>query len=161
MATDVGLGADAQFRDVELACTAANSFRLRLRLLNESDTVQAFKVKTSAPKRWSVRPNGGVVDPGKRIEVSFKLVTHTGEAAALSASELDSHLILSAPVDAADAESRASTEERGRGGRARPGADLTACSVQTCWLSCRHAQHASTRPDWRPGCVGHGCSRAV
>ncbi|KAJ1488122.1 PapD-like protein [Baffinella frigidus] len=42
-----------------------------LRLKNNNDTAVAFKVKTTAPKRYCVRPNCSVVQPGESVEVTI------------------------------------------------------------------------------------------
>eukprot|EP00162_Nutomonas_longa_P009871 comp19543_c0_seq1/m.37238 comp19543_c0_seq1/g.37238 ORF comp19543_c0_seq1/g.37238 comp19543_c0_seq1/m.37238 type:complete len:306 (+) comp19543_c0_seq1:17-934(+) len=51
--------------DKVIACT--------LRLFNPSENVIAFKVKTTAPKRYCVRPNSGIVNPNERVEVQILL----------------------------------------------------------------------------------------
>ena len=43
-----------------------------LKLTNPSDKTVCFKVKTTAPKRYCVRPNSGVLDPKKSVTVSGK-----------------------------------------------------------------------------------------
>ncbi|KAJ1638407.1 PapD-like protein [Pavlovales sp. CCMP2436] len=40
-----------------------------LRLYNSGAEHTAFKVKTTAPKKYCVRPNAGVIPPGKHVEV--------------------------------------------------------------------------------------------
>lgn len=45
----------------------------QLRLKNPSDRTVCFKVKTTAPRRYCVRPNSGVLDPGASIAVSVML----------------------------------------------------------------------------------------
>jgi len=40
-----------------------------LRLYNSGTEHSAFKVKTTAPKKYCVRPNAGVIPPGKHVEV--------------------------------------------------------------------------------------------
>lgn len=32
-----------------------------------------FKIKTTAPKKYCVRPNSGVLEPGSTIEIASKL----------------------------------------------------------------------------------------
>jgi len=44
-----------------------------LRLSNPHNDPIAFKVKTTAPKQYCVRPNSGKVDPGEFVEVSVVL----------------------------------------------------------------------------------------
>jgi len=36
----------------------------------------AFKVKTTAPKQYCVRPNSGRVEPGQELEVQGELIWH-------------------------------------------------------------------------------------
>uniref|UniRef100_A0A914XWU5 Major sperm protein n=1 Tax=Panagrolaimus superbus TaxID=310955 RepID=A0A914XWU5_9BILA len=45
----------------------------KLRLDNPSDTIVYFKVKTTAPKHYCVRPNSGVIKPGSSAEISVLL----------------------------------------------------------------------------------------
>ncbi|XP_053185929.1 VAMP (vesicle-associated membrane protein)-associated protein A, like [Scomber japonicus] len=44
-----------------------------LRLKNPSDRKVCFKVKTTAPRRYCVRPNSGVIDPGATVGISVML----------------------------------------------------------------------------------------
>jgi len=44
-----------------------------LKLSNPTDRKICFKVKTTAPKRYCVRPNSGVVDPKAAVEVAVML----------------------------------------------------------------------------------------
>ncbi|XP_041059603.1 vesicle-associated membrane protein-associated protein B/C isoform X2 [Carcharodon carcharias] len=44
-----------------------------LKLSNPSDKNVCFKVKTTAPRRYCVRPNSGVIDAGTSINVSVML----------------------------------------------------------------------------------------
>lgn len=44
-----------------------------LRLTNPSDRNVCFKVKTTAPRRYCVRPNSGVIDSGTSVNVSVML----------------------------------------------------------------------------------------
>lgn len=44
-----------------------------LKLRNPSDRKVCFKVKTTAPRRYCVRPNSGVIDPGATVTVSVML----------------------------------------------------------------------------------------
>lgn len=41
-----------------------------LKLRNPSDKRVCFKVKTTAPRRYCVRPNSGIVDPGATVTIS-------------------------------------------------------------------------------------------
>ncbi|XP_062376713.1 vesicle-associated membrane protein-associated protein A isoform X2 [Sardina pilchardus] len=42
-------------------------------LRNPSDRKVCFKVKTTAPRRYCVRPNSGIIDPGAAVTVSVML----------------------------------------------------------------------------------------
>ncbi|XP_013855528.1 vesicle-associated membrane protein-associated protein B/C isoform X2 [Austrofundulus limnaeus] len=44
-----------------------------LKLTNPTDRNVCFKVKTTAPRRYCVRPNSGIIDPGTSINVSVML----------------------------------------------------------------------------------------
>lgn len=44
-----------------------------LKLTNPSDQKVCFKVKTTAPKRYCVRPNSGIIDPNQSVNVSVML----------------------------------------------------------------------------------------
>lgn len=44
-----------------------------LELKNPSDQRVCFKVKTTAPKRYCVRPNSGIVDPGSKLKIAIML----------------------------------------------------------------------------------------
>ncbi|XP_068557669.1 VAMP (vesicle-associated membrane protein)-associated protein A, like [Cebidichthys violaceus] len=44
-----------------------------LKLRNPSDRKVCFKVKTTAPRRYCVRPNSGVIDPGATVIISVML----------------------------------------------------------------------------------------
>lgn len=41
-----------------------------MKLTNPSNKKVCFKVKTTAPKRYCVRPNSGILDPGTSAAVS-------------------------------------------------------------------------------------------
>ena len=43
-----------------------------LKLTNPSEKKVCFKVKTTAPKRYCVRPNSGILDPKNSVTVSGK-----------------------------------------------------------------------------------------
>jgi hypothetical protein len=45
----------------------------KLRLDNPSDRIVYFKVKTTAPKHYCVRPNSGIIKPGSSAEISVLL----------------------------------------------------------------------------------------
>jgi len=44
-----------------------------LKIRNPNPTPVAFKVKTTAPKQYCVRPNSGRIEPGKEVEVTVLL----------------------------------------------------------------------------------------
>ena len=44
-----------------------------LKLRNPSDRKVCFKVKTTVPRRYCVRPNSGIIDPGSSVIVSGKI----------------------------------------------------------------------------------------
>ena len=41
-----------------------------LKLSNPTDRRVCFKVKTTAPKRYCVRPNSGIIEPGAAVSVA-------------------------------------------------------------------------------------------
>ncbi|KAF3857982.1 hypothetical protein F7725_011183 [Dissostichus mawsoni] len=55
---------DLKFKDVVTT---------NLKLKNPSDRKVCFKVKTTAPRRYCVRPNSGVIDPGATVIISVML----------------------------------------------------------------------------------------
>lgn len=54
---------------------------------------------TNAPRRWSVRPNGGVLEPGQTIAVSLTLTRPSAKDSLAG----DHHLILSVPISREEA----------------------------------------------------------
>lgn len=44
-----------------------------LKLVNPSEQKVCFKVKTTAPKRYCVRPNSGIIEPSQSVNVSVML----------------------------------------------------------------------------------------
>lgn len=54
-----------------------NELRATMRLTNKSTVSTAFKVKTTAPKQYTVQPNKGFLEPGAALVVS---VTATAKA---------------------------------------------------------------------------------
>jgi hypothetical protein len=44
-----------------------------MKLSNPSDKKVCFKIKTTAPKRYCVKPNSGVIDPRQSIQISVSL----------------------------------------------------------------------------------------
>lgn len=59
-------------------CTAVSSF---MRLSNPTDHVILFKIKTTAPKKYCVRPNCGILEPKDTIEITIVLQPFIFEAA--------------------------------------------------------------------------------
>ncbi|KAJ2459822.1 phosphatidylinositol-binding protein scs2 [Coemansia sp. RSA 2424] len=53
-----------------------------LRLTNKNNSPVAFKVKTTAPKQYCVRPNAGRIEPGDAVEVQVVLQPMKEEPAA-------------------------------------------------------------------------------
>ena len=47
-----------------------------LKLHNSSADTVAFKIKTTAPKQYCVRPNAGIVDPGATVEIAGTTTLH-------------------------------------------------------------------------------------
>lgn len=43
-----------------------------LKLSNPSEKRVCFKVKTTAPKRYCVRPNSGIIEPNQSVSVAGK-----------------------------------------------------------------------------------------
>ncbi|KAN0006775.1 hypothetical protein ACTFIU_004966 [Dictyostelium citrinum] len=69
-----------------------------LKLYNSSDEhTIAFKVKTTAPIRYCVRPNTGIIPPGKSIDVQI-LLNCTKDAPSISLKNKDKFQILSIVV---------------------------------------------------------------
>ncbi|XP_059357016.1 vesicle-associated membrane protein-associated protein A-like isoform X2 [Carassius carassius] len=60
--------ADLRFRGPFTDVVTAN-----LKLKNPSEKKVCFKVKTTAPRRYCVRPNSGIIDPGATVIISVML----------------------------------------------------------------------------------------
>ncbi|XP_026061180.1 vesicle-associated membrane protein-associated protein A-like isoform X1 [Carassius auratus] len=60
--------ADLRFRGPFTDVVTAN-----LKLKNPSERKVCFKVKTTAPRRYCVRPNSGIIDPGATVIISVML----------------------------------------------------------------------------------------
>lgn len=58
---------------LNFALELRKQIRSDLYLHNKSSEAVAFKVKTTAPKKYSVKPNTGIVPPGKSIEVQVHM----------------------------------------------------------------------------------------
>ena len=41
-----------------------------MKLINPSEKKVCFKIKTTAPKRYCVKPNSGVVDPNTEVQIA-------------------------------------------------------------------------------------------
>uniref|UniRef100_A0A8D0FGP3 Vesicle-associated membrane protein-associated protein A n=1 Tax=Strix occidentalis caurina TaxID=311401 RepID=A0A8D0FGP3_STROC len=54
-------------------CPFTDVVTTNLKLRNPSDRKVCFKVKTTAPRRYCVRPNSGIIDPGSSVIVSVML----------------------------------------------------------------------------------------
>ncbi|KAI0885631.1 VAMP-associated protein [Annulohypoxylon maeteangense] len=68
-----------------------------LRIKNPNTHPVAFKVKTTAPKQYCVRPNSGRVEPGKEVEVSVILQAMKQEPP-VDAKCRDKFLVQSVPI---------------------------------------------------------------
>ena len=133
----LALSTKSTSEDISAACTAASGFKIVVKLSNASaSSHQAYKCKTNAPRRWSVRPNGGVIAPGEEIEVVFKLCGSTMQGLAQ-----DRHLILTAPV-AAD-EARRLLKQRAERPRSSPEApDLETNILEAILSDCDTTEDA-------------------
>jgi len=49
-----------------------------MKLSNPSDRRVAFKIKTTAPKRYCVKPNSGLVEPAQTVQISGERPSQTG-----------------------------------------------------------------------------------
>ncbi|KAJ0162984.1 Vesicle-associated membrane protein-associated protein C16G5.05c [Colletotrichum tanaceti] len=70
-----------------------------LRIKNPNQTPIAFKVKTTAPKQYCVRPNSGRVEPGQDVEVTVLLQAMKQEPP-LDTKCRDKFLVQSVPITA-------------------------------------------------------------
>ncbi|ESO01862.1 hypothetical protein HELRODRAFT_65374 [Helobdella robusta] len=50
-----------------------------LELTNPSSRKVMFKVKTTAPKRYCVRPNSGIIEPGAKLSITLMLQPYNHE----------------------------------------------------------------------------------
>lgn len=65
-------------------------------LKNPTGAKQAFKVKTTSPKKYCVKPNTGIVEPGAEIKVTVMMQAHREMPADFNACK-DKFLIQSTP----------------------------------------------------------------
>ncbi|KAF9880753.1 integral er membrane protein [Colletotrichum karsti] len=70
-----------------------------LRIKNPNQSPIAFKVKTTAPKQYCVRPNSGRVEPGQDVEVTVLLQAMKAEPP-MDAKCRDKFLVQSVPITA-------------------------------------------------------------
>lgn len=45
-----------------------------MQLTNPSEHTVLFKIKTTAPKKYCVRPNSGVLSPNSKVDIASKLM---------------------------------------------------------------------------------------
>jgi vesicle-associated membrane protein-associated protein A len=55
-----------------IAGSFAQPITVELKLINSSKLRVGFKIKTTAPKQYTVRPSNGVVEPGDQSVVASK-----------------------------------------------------------------------------------------
>ncbi|KAF4906812.1 hypotheticall protein [Colletotrichum viniferum] len=70
-----------------------------LRIKNPNQSPVAFKVKTTAPKQYCVRPNSGRIEPGQDVEVTVLLQAMKAEPP-MDAKCRDKFLVQSVPITA-------------------------------------------------------------
>jgi len=109
-----------------------------LRLVNGGDRPLGYKAKTNTPRRWLVRPNSGVIEPGSSLSVIFTLLSPLAESGQNRAGLIDARslsddrfLLISAPVSPDEA---AALRCRADGSRAD--------------VACLHEEHASSSLSW-------------
>lgn len=98
-ATQVALTAEPLSTELSVKCVAPE-YSIALILSNGTSLHHCFKLKTNAPRRWSVRPNGGVLAPGETAALSIKVIRTSADFRGI---EDDRHLIVSVPVSPAEA----------------------------------------------------------
>eukprot|EP00900_Chrysochromulina_parva_P000750 jgi/Chrpa1/10676/Chrysochromulina_OHIO_Genome00006316-RA len=98
-ATQVALTAEPHSTELSVKCVAPE-YSIALILSNGTSLHHCFKLKTNAPRRWSVRPNGGVLAPGETAALSIKVIRTSADFRGI---EDDRHLIVSVPVSPAEA----------------------------------------------------------
>ena len=83
-----------------LELVATSGYEYIVSLCNTTETPQAFKCKTNAPRRWLVRPSTGVISPGEAVDVSIKV----NRSSSLDGLQDDRQRILCAPISPEEAE---------------------------------------------------------
>ena len=108
---------------------------------------QLALVLRNAPRRWSVRPNGGVIEAGASVRVVATYVGDVCGVAAAGGFGDDRHLILSVPLLPHQAEKLAALRRDGGPWRNMPELDKDNPRVSQCRLTPRvvggRAPHAS------------------
>ncbi|PHH88169.1 hypothetical protein CDD83_7887 [Cordyceps sp. RAO-2017] len=105
-----------------------------LTIKNATSTPLAFKVKTTAPKQYCVRPNAGRIEPGQDFDVTVLLQAMKADPA-LDAKCRDKFLVQSAPIT--------SDKEFASIGNVLDSTDKS------------HIQERKIRVNWLPAGVGH------
>ena len=144
--TELELHRSAAVLDVACEVTLP-SCQLALVLRNASDGALGYKAMTNAPRRWSVRPNGGVIEAGASVRVVATYVGDVGGVAAAGGFGDDRHLILSVPLLPHQAEKLAALRRDGGPWRNMPELDKDNPRVSQCRLTPRvvggRAPHAA------------------
>ncbi|KAG0659444.1 phosphatidylinositol-binding protein scs2 [Monosporozyma unispora] len=68
-------------------------------LRNETEDVKAFKIKTTAPKLYCVRPNAAIIQPGETVKVSIIFLGLTEEPVDYKCKDKFLVIVLPAPYD--------------------------------------------------------------
>ncbi len=111
---EVALASEPHSSELAFDCSAPE-YAISLVLSNGTASHHCFKLKTNAPRRWSVRPNGGVLAPGETAALSIKVMRNSPDFRGI---EDDRHLIVSVPVSPAEA--AALREQRAAAPRTSP-----------------------------------------
>lgn len=82
-------------------------------LSNPTEKNIAFKVKTTAPKRYCVRPNNGILLPGKSINVAVMLqpLATGDQAVAAAAIEKNKHKFMIQSVFAGNGDANSNADD--------------------------------------------------
>ena len=144
--TELELHRSAAVLDVACEVTLPGC-QLALVLRNASDGALGYKAMTNAPRRWSVRPNGGVIEAGASVRVVATYVGDVGGVAAAGGFGDDRHLILSVPLLPHQAEKLTALRRDGGPWRNMPELDKDNPRVSQCRLTPRvvggRAPHAA------------------